>query len=71
MNLNEKIDVTNVIPIGVDFTIGNSKYTLIYNYRSILRLIQQYGSVQNALEDFTNGDLYDSTINFLYCVVSD
>ncbi len=71
MNLNEKIDVTDVVPIGIDFEVNGKTYTLIYNYRAILRLSQQYGDMTKAMESFADGDIYENTINFLYCGLCD
>lgn len=72
INLNSEIDMTNVIPIGVDFKLQNKKYTLIYNYRAITRLEQIYGSLSEAMQNFSNNlNAYDDTINFLWCALTD
>ena len=65
------VDVTNVIPQGIDFTIEDNAYRLIYNYRALKRLSDIYESVEKAIHELESGDKYDAVLNFLYAGLCD
>lgn len=63
----DAIDLSNTLPKGVDFKIDNLKYTLIFDYKSLVKLSDYYGSVDNAITEFANNpDKYNTVVNFLY-----
>ena len=72
MDIESKtVDVSNVIPQGVDFTVENNAYRLIYNYRALKRLSDIYGSVEKAIKAFQTEDIYENVLNFLYAGLCD
>lgn len=63
----EAIDLSNVLPKGIDFKIDNLKYTLIFDFKALVKLSEYYGSVDNAINEFINdSDKYNTVVNFLY-----
>lgn len=65
------IDISNVIPQGIDFTVEDNAYRLIYNYRALKRLSDIYGSVEKAIDAFQTEDMYNTVLNFLYAGLCD
>lgn len=65
------IDISNVLPQGVDFTIEDNAYRLIYNYRALKRLSDIYGSVEKAIDALQTENKYDTVLNFLYAGLCD
>lgn len=65
------VDISNVLPQGVDFTIEDNAYRLIYNYRALKRLSDIYGSVEKAIDALQTENKYDTVLNFLYAGLCD
>ena len=65
------VDISNVLPQGIDFTIEDNAYRLIYNYRALKRLSDIYGSVEKAIDAFQTENMYDMVLNFLYAGLCD
>lgn len=68
----EPIDLSETLPRGVDFKIGRKSYTLIFDFRALVKLSDCYGSVDAAITEFTNSpDKYNTVVNFLYAGLAD
>lgn len=67
----QSIDVSNVLPQGIDFEINQNNYMLIYSYRALKRLSDIYGSVGKAIDALRSEDKYDTTVNFLFAGLCD
>nr|DAE46650.1 MAG TPA: tail tube protein [Caudoviricetes sp.] len=68
----ENVDMTDIVPKGVKFNIGNKEYELIFDFNALLRLSEVYGGFSAAIDALQDAEhKYAAVVNFLYCGLTD
>lgn len=65
--MDEVIDLTACIAQGKKIKIGRKEYEIKFDYKTLLSLEKQYGTVGAAIECFMDKQkIYENVLNFLY-----
>lgn len=71
-SIEETIDISDVLPKGVSFTIGKKEYEIIYNFKTLKELGDMYGGIQNAIDALTNHENpYQIVLDFLWAALGE